>query len=54
MSDKCKILTCPSSGGVHSVHKCPQFQSVGGRGTGGKRGRKASFKKETDKRETSD
>lgn len=30
---KSKAHTCPSSDGVHSVHKCPRFQLVGGQGT---------------------
>lgn len=43
MSGKYKIHTCPSSGGVRSVHKCPRFQWVGGRGTGDKKRQKIVF-----------
>lgn len=40
MSDHCKVHTCPSSGDDHSVHRCPQFQSGGGQGTGDKKNHK--------------
>lgn len=34
MKTCCEVHTCLSSGDVHNVHKCPQFQSEGDPGTG--------------------